>query len=387
MNARVATGLEILLQEPGKWLKRERVGLVTNSTGVTRDLRSNVDALRAADVNLAALFGPEHGFNMATADAEQVASGHDARTGLPVYSLYGQVRKPTPAMLANLDVLLYDLQDVGVRFYTYTATLAFVLEACAENRIPLIVLDRPNPINGVRVEGAILELSLQSFIGHGPLPIRYGMTLGELAQFYNRELKIDAELRVIAMRGWQRELWFDETGLTWVPTSPGIPNFSTTVVYPGTCFIEGTNLSEGRGTGLPFENIGAPWLDGFALAEELNARRIAGVRFRPTSFTPTASKYTGQVCHGVQVHVTDRNALCAVSMGLHIIDACRKQNPACFEFLASSWEGDPPHFDLLAGNANARIGLQAGRSIDSILQAWDAGLARYDERRCKYLLY
>jgi uncharacterized protein YbbC (DUF1343 family) len=263
----VTPGIDRLLENPNHWLKNRRVGLITNASGVTADLRPNIDALRAAGVNLVALFGPEHGFSMAAADAEKIHSGRDARTGLPVYSLYGSVRKPTREMLTNVDILLFDLQDVGVRFYTYTATLALALEACAEFRVPMIVLDRPNPINGNMVEGVILDPALQSFVGHGPLPIRYGMTLGELAQFYNCELNINAELQVVAMEGWRREMWFDETGLSWVPTSPNIPNFLTTIIYPGTCLVEGTNLSEGRGTGLPFENIGAPWLDGYALAE------------------------------------------------------------------------------------------------------------------------
>jgi uncharacterized protein YbbC (DUF1343 family) len=388
MKTVVATGLDLLLQAPPKWLTHQRVGLITNASGVTRDLRSTVDALGAIGVNLVALFGPEHGFSAAAPDAAHVASERDARTGLPVYSLYGDVRKPTREMLANVDVMLFDLQDVGVRFYTFTATLALTLEACAENRVPLIVLDHPDPINGITLEGALLDPALQSFVGHGPLPIRYGMTIGELARFYNRELAIGAELDVSALQGWTRKMWHDETGLTWVPPSPGIPHFATTVVYPGMCFIEGTNLSEGRGTGLPFEIVGAPWLDGHALAEELNARRLDGVRFRPIAFTPTASKHANQVCFGVQVHVTDRDAVRAVTIGLHVIAACRAQNPNRFEFLQSSWEGRPPHFDLLTGDTNVRVALQNNQSVESIVGKWEPDLAGFfDETRRKYLLY
>lgn len=383
----IKNGIDILLQNPARWLKHRRVGLITNASSVTADLHPNIDALRAAGANLVALFGPEHGFSMAAADAEKIASGIDARTGLPVFSLYGDVRKPTREMLTNVDVVLYDLQDVGVRFYTYTATLALALEACAEFGKPMIMLDRPNPINGNIIEGAVLDPALQSFVGHGPLPIRYGMTLGELAQFYNRELNINAELEIVAMDGWRREMWFDDTGLSWVPTSPNIPNFLTTIVYPGMCFVEGTNMSEGRGTGLPFENIGAPWLDGFALAEELNARRIDGVGFRPTAFTPTTSKHNGQVCGGVQVHVIDRNALRAVEMGLHVIDACRKIAPKHFEFLPSSWEGRPAHFDLLSGDKNTRAALIANQSIESVIKSWNENLRAFDEKRRKYLIY
>ncbi len=383
----IQTGLEILLNEKLDLLKAQRVGLITNPTGVTRDLRSNVDALRDAGVNLVALFGPEHGFTASAADATPVDSGHDPRTGLPVHSLYGNIRKPTKEMLANLDALIFDLQDVGVRFYTYTTTLAFALEACAENRVPLIVLDRPNPINGIIIEGAMLDPGLQSFIGHGALPIRYGMTIGELARFYNHELNIRAELRVIEMRGWNRAMWFDETGLTWVTPSPGIPNFSTTITYPGMCLIEGTNLSEGRGTGLPFEIVGAPWLDGHALAEELNARRLDGVRFRAIAFTPTDSKHAGKECFGVQVHVTNRDAFRSITTGLHVLAACRAQSPAHFEFLPTSWEGPHPHLDLLAGDVRVREGLIANQSIESLTHAWANDLARFEETRGKYLLY
>lgn len=383
----ITTGLDLLLQEPRPALARQRVGLITNASSVTRDLRPNVDALRAAGVNLVALFGPEHGFSASAPDAAHVASGRDARTGLPVYSLYGDTRKPTREMLADVDVMLFDLQDVGVRFYTYTATLALTLEACAENHVPLIVLDRPNPITGNIIEGARLDPALQSFVGHGPLPIRYGMTLGELARFYNAELNIGAELQVIALRDWQRAMWFDQTGLHWTSPSPGIPHFTTTVVYPGMCFIEGTNLSEGRGTGLPFEVVGAPFLDGHALAEELNARQLDGARFRPMVFTPTASKHANQVCYGIQVHVTDRDAFRPVITGLYVIEACRAQNPTRFEFLPSSWEGRPPHFDLLTGDARARLALESDQPIETITRAWASVLARFDATRQKYLLY
>ena len=383
----IQTGLEILLREQLALLKNRRAGLITNPTGVTRNLRSNVDALRDVGVNLVALFGPEHGFSAAAADATPVDSGRDPRTGLPVYSLYGSIRKPTREMLADVEVLLFDLQDVGVRFYTYTATLGLTLESCAENRVPLVVLDRPNPITGNIVEGAVLDPTLQSFIGHGPLPIRYAMTLGELAQFYNRELNIGAELRVIAMRGWQRAMWYDETGLPWVMPSPGIPQFATTITYPGMCFVEGTNLSEGRGTALPFEIVGAPVLDGYTLAESLNALKLAGVIFRPITFTPSASKHAGAECFGVQVHVTNRDAFRPVATGLHVIAACRALAPDHFEFLPTSWEGRSPHFDLLTGDVRVREGLLVNQSIEALTRARANDLARFEETRKKHLMY
>jgi uncharacterized protein YbbC (DUF1343 family) len=386
MTTQVIPGLDVLLSSPQR-LARKRVGLVTNASSITRDVRLNVDALRAAGVNLVALFGPEHGFSASAPDAAHIASGYDARTGLPIYSLYGETRKPTREMLSSVDLLLFDLQDVGVRFYTYTTTLALTLEACAENRVPLIVLDRPNPINGNTLEGALLDPALQSFVGHGPLPLRYGMTIGELARFYNTELNIGAELEVIPMHGWQRAMWFDDTGLAWAPPSPGIPHFATSIVYPGTCLIEGTNLSEGRGTALPFEIVGAPWLDGHTLAEELNARQLPGARFRPVTFTPLTSKHAQQTCYGVQVHITDRDAFRPVTVGLHLIAACRAQNPARFEFLKSSWEGRPPHFDLLTGDARARAVLESGGALETLLSEWQVQLARFDAIRQKYLLY
>ena len=383
----VRVGLQILLEERLDLLKNQRVGLITNPTGVTYTLQSNVDALRAAGVNLVALFGPEHGFSASAADATPVASGRDARTGLPIYSLYGETRKPTADMLSNIDVMLFDLQDVGVRFYTYTATLALTLQACTASRIKLIVLDRPNPLNGIMLEGPMLDPDLQSFIGHGHLPIRYGLTMGELAQFYNAEQAVSAELQVIALQGWQRGMWFEETGLPWVPPSPGIPHVSTTIVYPGTCFVEGTNLSEGRGTALPFEIVGAPWLDGNALAEELNAQRLGGVRFRATTFTPDVSKHAGKLCCGVQVHVTERPAFQPVVAGLHILAACRAQSPDRFEFLSTSWEGRPPHLDLLIGTPHVREALVWNQSIESIVSEWSSDLSNFEEIRHRYLLY
>lgn len=385
-HAQTKTGLQVLLADIGR-LSKQRVGLVTNASGVTSNLVSTLDALRDKGVQVTALFGPEHGFSASAPDAAAVDSSRDARTGLPVYSLYGNTRKPTAEMLAKIDILVFDLQDVGVRFYTYTTTLALVLEACVESKKPLLVLDRPNPIGGIILEGPLLDPSLQSFIGHGWLPIRYAMTIGELARLYNRELDIGAELDVIAMEGWQREMWFDETGLAWVPPSPGIPHTSTTIAYPGTCLIEGTNLSEGRGTALPFEIVGAPWLDGYSLADGLNGLNLDGVRFRPITFTPSDSKYVHQICYGVQVHVTDRHAFRPVKTGLHIIAACRAQDTSKFEFLPTSWEGTPPHLDLLVGDSSAREGLQANQPIEMITRGWDADAARFEKIRARYLMY
>lgn len=384
---RVKTGLQQLIEERRDLLKGHRIGLVTQPAAVTPELQAAEDALITAGATLTALFGPEHGFDGAAADGAAVDHAVHARLGIPVYSLYGADREPTDAMLAEVDLLIFDMQDVGVRFYTYLSTLYYLLRACGRTGIPLLVLDRPNPINGVTVEGPPVAPGLESFVGIVDIPIRHGMTLGELARLINAEQSFGADLTVLAMTGWRRSQWFDQTGLLWIPTSPGMPHLLTATVYPGMCFIEGTNLSEGRGTTLPFEIVGAPWLDGYRLAVSLNALDLPGVRFRPVHFTPSASKHAGVHCQGVQVHVTDRNALRAVTTGLHVIAACCAQSPEQFTFLASSWEGRPPHFDLLAGNATLREGLALGYDVAGLTAHWRAYEATFRARRAPHLLY
>ncbi|MBW7882040.1 MAG: DUF1343 domain-containing protein [Caldilineaceae bacterium] len=383
----VRTGLEILVSEQMARLRGERVGLVTHPAAVLPDLRAADEALLAAGARLTALFGPEHGFDGATADGAAVDHALHPRLQLPVFSLYGAEREPTAAMLANVDRLVFDMQDVGVRFYTFLSTLYYLLRSAGKAGIPVIVLDRPNPINGSAVEGPLLEPGLESFVGIVPIPIRHGMTLGELALFMNDSAALGADLTVIPMHGWRRDQWFEATGLPWVPTSPGIPHVETAVVYPGTCFAEGTNLSEGRGTTLPFEVVGAPWLDGYRLAQHLNGLDLPGVRFRPVHFVPADSKHAGQRCQGVQVHVVDRNEFQAVASGLHVIAACREQCPEHFSFLPSSWEGQPPHFDLLAGTVDLRVGIAAGVPVNELVARWRADEARFRAHRAPYLLY
>jgi uncharacterized protein YbbC (DUF1343 family) len=383
----VKTGLQVLLEEKTRLVQGRRVGLVTQPAAVLPDLTACVDALCQAGVHLTALFGPEHGFGGAAADGLAVADAVDARTGLPVWSLYGPVKEPTAAMLAGLDVLIFDMQDVGVRFYTYLSTLYHLLRGAAKQGCPVIVLDRPNPIDGLTLEGPLVQPGYESFVGVAPVPIRHAMTLGELARYFCAEHAIDAELTVVEMQGWQRWQWFDEAGLPWVSTSPAIPHLSTATVYPGLCFVEGTNLSEGRGTALPFELCGAPWLDGYELAAALNRLDLPGVRFRPVYFEPSASKHAGVLCQGVQVHVGDRRLLRAVEVGLHVIGACREQAPEQFQFLPTSWEGRPPHFDLLAGGPALREGLLAGEPVEALANAWAAELAAFAATRERYLLY
>jgi uncharacterized protein YbbC (DUF1343 family) len=383
----IKTGLEVLVTQEGERLRGRRIGLVTQSAAILPDVRSSVDALLDAGATLTALFGPEHGIDGAAPDAAHIEHAVHARLGIPIFSLYGVQHEPTPAMLAQVDLLVFDMQDVGVRFYTYLSTLFYVLRSAGAAGIPVLVLDRPNPITGVHVEGPLLEPDFQSFVGMLPLPIRHGMTLGELARMINDEARFGVDLTVLPMQGWGRNMWFDETGLPWAATSPGMPHLSTVTVYPGACLIEGTTLSEGRGTTLPFEIVGAPWLDGDRLARTLNGMNLPGVRFRPVRFTPTDSKHTHLSCAGVQWHVLDRALLRPVVTGLHVVAAIRSQHPEHFEFLTTSWEGRPPHFDLLMGNVRVRAGLEQGVSVEELTADWPTVAEEFRRRRRPYLIY
>jgi len=336
---------------------------------------------------LVALFAPEHGLGGHAQDGAPIASTVDAHTGLPVYSLYGERKVPTAEMLKDVDVLAFDIQDVGARFYTYVWTMAYVLESAAEHRLPLIILDRPNPINGWTCEGPLLQPGYESFVGRYPLPVRHGLTVGELAHLLNAELALNADLTVIKMEGWQRKMWFDETGLPWVPTSPAMPKLETATVYPGTCLLEGTNISEGRGTATPFECLGAPWANGPRLAEALNGLHLPGVRFRPTSFCPSASKHKGETCHGVYLHVMDRDVFRSVETGLHILAEFMRLWPKRFCWLGTSWEGRRPHFDLLIGNGWVRHRLDQGEPVGEIVACWQEELRQFHSHRQRYYLY
>ena len=378
-------GINVLLKQPRR-LRGRKIGLVTNPTGVTRDLHPTADALASLpDVTLRALFGPEHGIRGETQAGLAVAPGVDEATGLPVHSLYGANKKPSAEALGDIDLLIYDIQDVGCRYYPYT--LSYVMEAAAERGIEVMVLDRPNPINGLTLEGPILDPAFASFVGRYPIPVRHGLTVGEFAQFINAEFGIGCRLSVAPMRGWRRDMWFDQTGLPWVGPSPNIPTLDSATVYPGMCLFEGTNASEGRGTTHPFEFVGAPWANGHELAAELNARELPGARFRPITFEPAFSKHAGQQCQGVQVHVTNRDLFRPIETGLHIVSAFLKLYPRDFVFLASSWEGTPPHFDLLVGSADVREALLAGLPIDDMVRSWQPALRAFRRRARRHLLY
>jgi uncharacterized protein YbbC (DUF1343 family) len=375
----VKTGLDILVHEQAHLLANQRVGLVSMPADVLPDLTLSLDALCRADLNVTALFGPEHGFSGAAREGAHVGDSTDLPTGLPVFSLYGAINEPTAEMLANVDVLVFDMQDVGVRFYTYLSTLFYVLRGAGKAGKPVFVLDRPNPITGRLVEGGPIAPECESFVGIVNIPMRHGMTLGELARYMDAEGALNADLHVIEMRGWQRDMWFDETALPWVPTSPAMPHLSTATVYPGMCLLEGTNLSLGRGTALPFEVCGAPWIDGYALAAELNKLQLPGVRFRATAFTPSASNHAGSECNGVQVHVTDRDSLRPVEMALHLIAVAR-----CLSGDAWMWNS---HFDRLAGDSAVRSALDAGTGVLEIVPTWEESIATFVHQRKKYLLY
>jgi len=378
VDAPTLTGIDVLESEGFARLRGKRVGLVTNQTGRSRAGASTIDLLaRAKDVKLVALFSPEHGIR-GQAD-EKVASSRDEATGLPIHSLYGETRRPSDAMLNGLDTLVVDLQDVGVRFYTYATTMAYVMEEAAKRRLPVVVLDRPDPINGTDVEGPMPDAAAIGFNAYLPMPIRHGMTIGELARLFDGEHRIGANVTVVPMRNWARGAWFDETGLPWTNPSPNMRNLIAASLYPGVGAIEGTNISVGRGTDAPFEQIGAPWIDGVALAETLNHRALPGIRFYPLSFTPEAgAKLGGQVCHGVFMMVTDRDRLRPVRIGLELASALSRLYREQFKLEDAA---------ALFGSKAALERIRAGDDPAAIAESWSADEARWRELREKYLLY
>lgn len=383
----VTLGLERLLQMGPQALGQRRIGLVTNQTGVDRLLRQNIDLLLAAGFQVVALFGPEHGVRGAVQAGEAVADHRDPQTGLPAYSLYGKTKKPTPAMLAGVDLLLFDIGDIGARYYTYPYTMAYGMMAAREQGIPFVVLDRPNPIGGVEMEGNLVEPGFETFVGLYPIPNRHGMTLGELARLFNVEFGIGCDLQVIPCEGWRRSMHWDETGHPLVPASPNTTGLDMALLYPGTCLFEGTNLSEGRGTTRPFEVIGAPWIDGRLWSDHLNAYGLPGVRFRPTFFTPTFSKHQGVECQGVQAHVTDRRALKPVLTGLLMLESAFRLWPASAEFRSAEVPGIVASIERLTGTAAVRDCIEGGGSTQALYNSWEPELAAFARQRAPYLLY
>jgi uncharacterized protein YbbC (DUF1343 family) len=387
------TGLERLLTDPRHWLGKGRVGLVANPTTVDRRFQHAIDLLHAhPDVNLALLLGPEHGIRGSAQDMILVGDTCDPVTGLPEVSLYGPTFEsltPRAEDLARIDILVFDVQDVGARYYTYAATMALCMQAAAKAGVKVVVLDRPNPIGGLQVEGGGLEPGLENFCALYPVPQRHGMTVGELARLYNHGFGIGCELDVIACEGWRRSEYYDETGLPWVMPSPNMSTLDTAVVYPGLCLLEATNLSEGRGTTRPFELFGAPFVDGRALAAELEGYGIEGAILRPCFIEPTFHKHARKSCGALQIHVTERPLFDAYRLGLAICTAVRKLWPSDFAWRTEEYEfrSDVPAIDLLTGKPAVREAIDAGRPFDDIVRLAAGGTEVYDAGRDAALLY
>lgn len=406
-GGKVKPGVEVFLENHLDRVEGKKVGLITNPTGVNNHLESTIDLFyEHPEVQLTALYGPEHGVRGNAQAGEYVPFYIDTKYNLPVFSLYGQSLKPPSGMLEDIDdymrsfdteekgklpedfmveeveVMVFDIQDVGTRIYTYAATMAYCMQACAEREVDFIVLDRPNPINGMAMEGPILEYpQYSSFVGFYPIPVRHGMTTGELARLFNDQyMDKKISLTVIPVKNWKRDMWYDETSLPWVIPSPNMPSLSTAVVYPGQVFLEGTNVSEGRGTTRPFELFGAPWIDGYELARRLIEKKLPGVKFREAWFTPVFSKYQGKLCGGAQIHVTDRDRFRPFCTTLHIIQTIRKMYPDRFQF-------HKEYFDKIMGTSSIRKALVQELSISEIRKKYAKDLKEFSRLREDYLIY
>jgi uncharacterized protein YbbC (DUF1343 family) len=374
---RVQTGLDILEAEKFAPLRGKHIGLITNHTGLDYQERTTINVLaHAPGVQVVALFSPEHG--IAGHSDEKLASSKDASTGLPIFSLYGDHLRPTDEMLQGIDALVFDVQDAGVRFYTYTTTMAYCMEEAAKRNIAFYVLDRPNPLNGDIVEGPMLDPEKTSFVAYYPLPVRYALTIGELAQFFNTENHINAQLHVIPMKNWHRNYFFESTGLKWIPPSPNLRTLKGSLLYPGLEILQNAGVSVGRGTEAPFEEFGAPWINGEEVAALLNAKSLPGVHFVNQPFIPVSGLYAGQHCGGVGVRVTDRTALRSMRVGLEIVAALHKKYPDQF---------DVTKILLLLGNDSTIQQLQSGTAPAEIIASWAKDLAAYDAVRRRYFLY
>jgi uncharacterized protein YbbC (DUF1343 family) len=375
--ARVQTGLDVLEAEKFAPFRGKHIGLITNHTGLDAQGRSTIEVMyRAPGVQLVALFSPEHGISGSADD--KVSSSKDPTTGLPTYSLYGESLRPTDEMLAGIDTLVFDMQDAGVRFYTYTVTMAYAMEEAAKHHIAFYVLDRPNLLGGDIIEGPMLDPDKTNFVGYYPIPIRYGLTIGELAQYFNGENHIGCDLHVITMKNWHRNYFFESTGIRWVPPSPNLRTVKGSILYPGIEILQNAGVSVGRGTETPFEEFGAPWVDGTDVAAQLNARHLPGLRFTDQPFIPVYGLHAGQRCGGVAIRITDRAAVRSVRASLEIAVILQKLYPSQFKFAKLLF---------LLGNADTVSQLEAGVAPEQIVASWSAALASYDETRRKYFLY
>lgn len=391
---RVTPGLERLLADPEKYLHGSTLGLVVNQTSLTSDGRSSIAQFNTHNLfKLSALFAPEHGLYGVDQDMAHIADGTDPASCLPVKSLYGADTSsltPSPDLLNGIDNLVFDIQDVGSRYYTFIYTLANCMQTCAESDTRMIVCDRPNPINGNTVEGNLIEEEFLSFVGQYPLPNRHGMTVGELANLFNDYFGIKCDLKVVPMAGWERSMWYDQTGLPWVPPSPNMPTLSTATVYPGMCLVEGTLLSEGRGTTLPFEQIGAPYIKAEALAKALNDENLPGLFFRPQYFKPQFQKWSGEVCGGVQLHVTNRDKLKPLLTSIAVLYTIKKLYPDDFTWRTETYEfvSDRLAIDLLYGNPTLRKQIEASTlSLNDLESTWREETKEFLPQREACLIY
>ncbi len=388
----IRIGADRLLREASGLVDGKRVGVLTNHTGLLSDGRSIIDALADSGLcKLRALYGPEHGIAGDTPDGKVVEHALHPRYGIKVYSLYGRIHKPTSEMLDGVDVVVCDIQDVGARFYTFISTVALAMEAAAEHGIPFVILDRPNPIRGLSFDGPVRLPSLRSFVAWMPIPVTHGLTIGELARLWNEEgwlaNSVKVALQVVEMEGWRRSMWYDETGLSWTPPSPNMPSLQTAMIYPGICFVEGTSVSEGRGTASPFQVIGAPWAEPDDILRELSTFDTPGVTFSAAQFTPadipgTASqpKFENAVCHGIRLSVEDRDAVKPVHLGVALLSAFKRAHPTETVFRNR-------RFDILTGNKSVRQQLDRGCHPDEICEGWAEELRSFGETRSKYLMY
>ena len=388
----VKVGADVLVSEKYDLVKNRKIGIITNHTALLSNGTHLVDTLHSLnDKNIICLFGPEHGIRGDSPDGTKISDGIDSKTKLPVYSLYGETKKPTPEMLKNIDLLIFDIQDIGARFYTFISTMYYGIEAAAENNIPIMILDRPNPINGNNVEGPMLDYNYSSFVGIEEIPIRHGMTVGELAKLMNQKRLFTrqkvADLRIVEMKNWDRKFYYDDCKINWVKPSPNMPDIETAIIYPGTCLLEGTNISEGRGTYSPFMQIGSPYANAEELVEELNKLNIQGVQSSPTEFTPIEienmskyPKYKNEQCIGLKFEITDRNKFNPVEFGINLIYVFNKLYPQKFEF-REKW------IDKLWGSNSLRQQILEGKTPNQILKSYEKGLNNFKEYRKQYLMY
>ena len=393
-NARVQTGLDNLLADSERLgqLRGRRVGLLVNPTSVTADLEHAIEALCASGLDVVRLFGPEHGVRADAQDMESVDETVDPLSGLPCISLYGDTfdsLQPKAGHLEDLDTVICDIQDVGARYYTYVYTIGLMMEACGDADVSVVILDRPNPINGIDIEGNVVGSQMRSFVGMQPLATRHGMTAGELARYFSRFCGWECDFEVIAMKGWKRSMWFDDTGLPWVMPSPNMPTLSTATVYPGQCLLEGTNISEGRGTTRPFELFGAPFVDAPQLVEDLNSHALDGVAFRTTAFRPTFQKHAGSTCRGVQLHVLDRDRFSSVATSYAILASLLRRHPQSFQWREEVYEfvSDRLAIDLLIGDKELRTALENGADPMELVEAMAEDRIEFESRREQCLLY